>query len=220
MPPGSPTGWRVSDGLPFGSRIVCRCMHVPRVCVGPSADRCLGSRLRLCDAAQHAVQVPASSRCCGAFPAAGSGRLRRLHRAARAPASAHACAPRAPRVRPTSAARAPTVEAPPPAEGAFVAGGRRLTRFRRAAGSGRAGSGGRRCERAAVPPGCGCGQTSHIFDLRCTWAASLTEQSKQDLQQTVPSTAAFCGQRTPGGAVAPRGAASRRGGSPPGPPRR
>lgn len=48
MPPGSPTGWRVSDGLPFGSRIVCRCMHVPRVCVGPSADRCLGSRLRLC----------------------------------------------------------------------------------------------------------------------------------------------------------------------------
>lgn len=225
MPPGSPTGWRVSDGLPFGSRIVCRCMHVPRVCVGPSADRCLGSRLRLCDAAQHAVQVPASSRRCGAFPAAGSGRLR----PADAPSAGAGCTARpehrrahtrAPRVRPTSAARAPTVEAPPPAEGAFVAGGRRLTRFRWAAGSGRAGSGGRRCERAAVPAGCGCGQTSHIFDLRCTWAASLTEQSKQDLKQTVPSTAAVCGRRTPGGAVAPRGAASRRGGSPPGPPRR
>lgn len=158
-----------------------------------------------------------------------AGRSRRQGRGAcalqmrRQPAPA---APRGPstgertRVRPASAARAPTVEAPPPAEGAFVAGGRRLTRFRWAAGSGRAGSGGRRCERAAVPPGCGCGQTSHIFDLRCTWAASLTEQSKQDLKQTVPSTAAVCGRRTPGGAVAPRGAASRRGGSPPGPPRR
>lgn len=101
MPPGSPTGWRVSDGLPFGSRIVCRCMHVPRVCVGASADRCLGSRLRLCDAAQHAVQVPASSRCCGAFPAAGSGRLRP---APRGPSTGErtrvrpACAPRPQRV--------------------------------------------------------------------------------------------------------------------------
>lgn len=110
MPPGSPTGWRVSDGLPFGSRIVCRCMHVPRVCVGPSADRCLGSRLRLCDAAQHAVQVPASSRRCGAFPAAGSGRLR----PADAPSAGAGCTARpehrrahtrAPRVRPACAPR-------------------------------------------------------------------------------------------------------------------
>lgn len=164
MPPGPPTGWRVSDGLPFGSRIVCRCTHVPRVCVGPSADRCLGSRLRLC-------VTPPSTRY--GFPrlpgAAGRSGQRRSGRLppADAPSAGGRLRRAAPstgertRVRPASAACVPAGEAPPPAEGAFVAGGRRLTRLRWAAGCGRAGSGGRRCERAAVPRGCGCGQTLH-----------------------------------------------------------
>lgn len=90
------------------------------------------------------------------------------------------------RVRPTFAACTPAVGALLLAEGTSVAGGRGLTRFRWAAGSGRARSGGRRCERMAVPQAVVVVRLCTSLTWRCTWAASLTEQSKQDPKQTPP----------------------------------
>lgn len=95
--------FRKPNSVPLHARPTCVCRSIRRQVSGlpPSA---------VCDAAQHAVQVPASSRRCGAFPAAGSGRLR----PADAPSAGAGCTARpehrrahtrAPRVRPACAPR-------------------------------------------------------------------------------------------------------------------
>lgn len=200
---------------------MCRCTHVPCLCVRPSADRRLGSRARLCVRCRQSTlyRFPHLPGAVGCSQQQGSGHLppadalsagirlsqTQLHRAA--PCTGE----------PTFAARIPPVEALLPAEGAFVAGRRCLTRFRWAAGSGRARSGGWQCEWVAVPQAVVVIRLcTSLTYLRCGWAASLTEQSKQDLKPTHLPPLAGDGHQ---GAQSPcRGAASRRGGSLPGPP--